>query len=584
MNPLLTTAITLALKAAVGIGVVFALWRLSRRAPAQVRHALLASALLSALLMPVLAVLTPVIPVPVLPVMMPSPLIAAMGADAATPVGAALGNPSGTMLIVSLYLAGVVAILLSQVNSFLRLRALKLRLAKPALRARFDLYRDAFPGHRRVRLREGPGVGTPMTWGFFRPVLVMPSCAARWSDQRIDEALIHELAHIRRGDWLVQRLAAVCCAVYWFLPPVWYMAGHLRMEAEHACDDVVVSRFGSRADYATHLVELARSQYPGMHFPAVAMATASPLGQRIQAILDSEKRRHAMHPRTLCAVFSLPLGLFVALAAIQVTAAEAPAPLADVSSVRDVNGVPGMNSGPGPSPVLASVPAVMLAASAAPAVASAPGATPGVAPVLAPAADPTPAAPAARAVASAPEATPVVASGDVAAPEAVLAPAADTAPAAPVAPVVPVAPAVPEAPAAPAAAAPPAASEGAVAPEVARRDFQEQRERQQAQRELARAERELLDVARDAAGAQRDMEREQRREYAQAREFAGFDGQRAQQRAMHAAQREVARAEREAARSLRAEQRELTEQEQELRRAGSRTRRSVESDDELPVD
>jgi len=554
VNPLLTTAIALALKAAVGIGVVFALWQLSRRAPAQVRHALLASALLSALLMPVLAVLTSVIPIPVLPVMMPSPLIAAMGADAATPAGAALSNPLGTMLIVSLYLAGVVAILLSQVNSFLRLRALKLRLAKPALRARFDLYRDAFPGHRRVRLREGPGVGTPMTWGFFRPVLVMPSCAACWSDQRIDEALIHELAHIRRGDWLVQRLAAVCCAVYWFLPPVWYMAGHLRMEAEHACDDVVVSRFGSRADYATHLVELARSQYPGMHFPAVAMATASPLGQRIQAILDSEKRRHAMHPRTLCAVFSLPLGLFVALAAIQVTAAEAPAPLADVSSVRDVNGVPGMNSGPGPSPVLASVPAVMLAA------------------------------PAARAVASAPEATPVVASGDVAAPEAVLAPAADTAPAAPVAPVVPVAPAVPEAPAAPAAAAPPAASEGAVAPEVARRDFQEQRERQQAQRELARAERELLDVARDAAGAQRDMEREQRREYAQAREFAGFDGQRAQQRAMHAAQREVARAERGAARSLRAEQRELTEQEQELRRAGSRTRRSVESDDELPVD
>ena len=84
-------------------------------------------------------------------------------------------------------------------------------------------------------------VTVPFTSGVLRPVVVVPATAlATWTDERIRVVLLHELAHVRRRDCLVQAMSQVACAAYWFNPLTWIAARRLRAERERACDDLVL--------------------------------------------------------------------------------------------------------------------------------------------------------------------------------------------------------------------------------------------------------------------------------------------------------------------------------------------------------
>jgi Zn-dependent protease with chaperone function len=69
--------------------------------------------------------------------------------------------------------------------------------------------------------------------------------------------IVHELAHVRRGDWVSQCFARAICALYWFHPLVWVAWRQLQLEAERACDDAVLA-CAEATDYANQLVGLAK--------------------------------------------------------------------------------------------------------------------------------------------------------------------------------------------------------------------------------------------------------------------------------------------------------------------------------------
>src|SRR5580658_5131324 len=98
----------------------------------------------------------------------------------------------------------------------------------------------------------------PMTWGFLRPVVILPAYAKDWSAEERDVVLRHEHAHIARHDWLWQILASVTTAVFWFHPLMWLAKLQLRREAEGAVDDRVLSNGVAPSDYAGRLVDVAR--------------------------------------------------------------------------------------------------------------------------------------------------------------------------------------------------------------------------------------------------------------------------------------------------------------------------------------
>ena len=105
-----------------------------------------------------------------------------------------------------------------------------------------------------IEVRQCPQVSIPMTWGLRRPVILVPTGSAAWSEESKRSVLLHELGHIRRGDCLVHLLGRLACVVYWFHPLVWLAARQLRKTSEQAADDVVLSSNVAPPDYAEHLV------------------------------------------------------------------------------------------------------------------------------------------------------------------------------------------------------------------------------------------------------------------------------------------------------------------------------------------
>ena len=97
----------------------------------------------------------------------------------------------------------------------------------------------------------------PFTTNVFRPIVVLPSDVDSWHEEKTRAVLSHELAHIKRMDFLTQYVARAVCSVFWFMPFIWVAYSVLHLEQEKACDSAVVYAGAKRTDYAGHMLELA---------------------------------------------------------------------------------------------------------------------------------------------------------------------------------------------------------------------------------------------------------------------------------------------------------------------------------------
>ena len=169
---------------------------------------------------------------------------------------------------------------------------------------------------RRVNVRLSNRITVPMVWGFLRPVILLPADADQWQTERLRAVLFHELAHIKRRDWVMQMIAQVVCAVYWFNPLVWFAARWMRIEAEQACDDQVLNAGYQPTDYAQHLLDIVRNVKVASFASraAVAIARSSKIEGRLRTVLAENLNRH---PVTKSAIgigllvltcFAVPMG------------------------------------------------------------------------------------------------------------------------------------------------------------------------------------------------------------------------------------------------------------------------------------
>ncbi len=169
-------------------------------------------------------------------------------------------------------------------------------------------------------------VTVPFTSGVLRPVVVVPASAlATWTDERIRVVLLHELAHVRRRDCLVQAMSQVACAAYWFNPLTWIAARRLRAERERACDDLVLEAGMRGADYAQHLLDIARAVTSRRSLSAAALAMARPseLEGRLLAILDGHRARRVIGARVSWRMAAALVAVVVPVASVQPVAREA---------------------------------------------------------------------------------------------------------------------------------------------------------------------------------------------------------------------------------------------------------------------
>jgi beta-lactamase regulating signal transducer with metallopeptidase domain len=160
--------------------------------------------------------------------------------------------------------------------------------------------------HGPISFAESARTPGPAVCGLWHPTIVLPMSAKEWPRERLRVVLLHELAHVKRRDYLTQALVQGVCALYWFNPLVWLAARRLRAERERACDDVVLAAGMRGSDYARHLVEIARVMHGSAQRllrPQLSVARRSQLEERLRAILNPQLQRSSAR-RTRVAVLA----------------------------------------------------------------------------------------------------------------------------------------------------------------------------------------------------------------------------------------------------------------------------------------
>ena len=112
--------------------------------------------------------------------------------------------------------------------------------------------------NRAVRVVCSTLAEVPTTIGFFRPVILLPiSTLTSLSAKELESILAHELAHVYRGDFLLNVFLVVLEVLFFYHPAAWWLSQRIRQEREHACDDVAIRLTGNRLHYARALAAVA---------------------------------------------------------------------------------------------------------------------------------------------------------------------------------------------------------------------------------------------------------------------------------------------------------------------------------------
>jgi GWxTD domain-containing protein len=164
---------------------------------------------------------------------------------------------------------------------------------------------------RPVTLLESCLAEVPVVIGYVRPVILMPvGLLAGLPAGQVESILLHELAHIRRHDYLVNLLQIVVESLVFYHPAVWWISGVIRSERENCCDDVVVATQGDAFAYAAALTALEQNR--GAVREAVLAATGGSLVKRVRRLLVQPEGPRA----TLTPVLSAAILIITAAAVL----------------------------------------------------------------------------------------------------------------------------------------------------------------------------------------------------------------------------------------------------------------------------
>jgi len=315
-------------KSGMVLTAAFLVNRLWTRASAAQRHLVWFAALILLLLFPLTPAVQPRWSVPVVRVKMAPPIpepptISPVSEAAPAPgppnppiVVKPRSRPGWPSIVMTLWATGVVLLLASRLLGSVCLLWLRTASRRAADERIKTLAQEVFAElglRRRVDLRLSSASCVPLTWGTWRPVLLLPNEACAWTDEHLRAALRHEAGHMIRGDHATRWLADAACALYWPNPLVWFAARQLRTAQEEATDDLVLQAGTSPDEYAEQLLDLARTLTANHRLvrSAVAMASPSTLERRMLAIVDNTRSRR---PLGRGALFSATLAITLTLA------------------------------------------------------------------------------------------------------------------------------------------------------------------------------------------------------------------------------------------------------------------------------
>ena len=266
-----------ALKSTAVLGAAWVAAFVLRKRSAAARHLVWTAAFAALLALPFLSVWLPVLPVPGAGAVLDSGLVFQTTATARADAIGAARNPQGSsaaeparsapwrldwrLSLMLLWAAGGAVGLTQMLVNCARISRLRCA-ARPSPDRHLSVELAQALGIRdAVDVLEMGGAAMPMTFGFLRPAVFLPSDAAEWSEERRRIVLLHELAHVRRGDVAAQMVARLALILNWWNPLAWTAWREFLKERERATDDLVLNAGARASDYAGHLLEVARAMH-----------------------------------------------------------------------------------------------------------------------------------------------------------------------------------------------------------------------------------------------------------------------------------------------------------------------------------
>jgi len=232
-----------------------------------------------------------------------------------------------TPWLVNLWMLGVLAFSIRLVAGFARTRALVADGTRPADPWIVDLVErlmQRLDMRQVIRVFVSSRVQVPLVAGWLRPALLVPaSLLTGLTPFQLELILVHELAHIRRHDYLVNVCQALAETLLFYHPAVWWISGRIREEREHCCDDfTLVACGGSAREYATVLLAIEESRGGSLGFAAAA--SGGSLVRRVRRLLGGAAASTGSRVRTLSASGGVALA---AVLLIGLSTAATPRPL-----------------------------------------------------------------------------------------------------------------------------------------------------------------------------------------------------------------------------------------------------------------
>jgi len=190
---------------------------------------------------------------------------------------------------------------------------------------------------RRVGLLESASIKVPSAIGFFKPMILVPlGILSNLPAEQVETVLLHELAHIKRGDYLTNLLLHITEAVFFFNPGLRWLNALIRREREACCDDMVLAVTPDRTVYLDALVSF-REYLTGKTPPLYAVALGkgrNSLLWRVRRILANENKNLDIMEKTILS-FSLAAVIAVGLISMRPATAQVPPPVPAATAKAD---------------------------------------------------------------------------------------------------------------------------------------------------------------------------------------------------------------------------------------------------------
>ena len=166
--------------------------------------------------------------------------------------------------------------------------------------------------NRVIKLAQSSRIDTPVVMGLFKPIILVPvGMFSGLSTAQIETIFIHELAHIKRHDYLINLIQSFVEALFFFNPFIWVISNIIRREREYCCDDAVIIKHGSALAYAQALTQLEEVRLSKTGFALSLAENKSQLLNRIKRLMEKSVKNYSGKDRLLPALL-LVIGLVCA--------------------------------------------------------------------------------------------------------------------------------------------------------------------------------------------------------------------------------------------------------------------------------